>query len=155
MIAEFPVGSYVRYREDGPRGALCGLCGVVVPPSEEGKANGWVRSDIHISFDDYSVDEIELAHFWVMKAYSNQLTLGPFSTWEEASGALRDHILETVEYGENHPLNAKRNRLLSQISDCEPSPRGLRFVSQIGSFVIQPAGINPPKQYDEKGRAYA
>jgi hypothetical protein len=155
MNAEFPIGSFVRYREGGPRSAKIGCVGVVANPSEEGAPRGWVRANIGSIYDDYAPEEIELARFWVLKSYSNNWNLGPYSSWNEAATALCDHIRTEIDYGENHPLNLKRDRFIEEIESSQPNERGYRFTSAIGSFVIKPAGELPPKQYDEKGRAYA
>jgi hypothetical protein len=149
-------GNLVRYSENGQRGAMRGLIGVVVEPSDIGQQQSWVRVGFGAQYDDYSNSELETPLFWAVSTMHPATWKGPFSNWNDGISALVDLISERCVVEEGTPISYKRDQALTTLRYSKANPGGtLVNIIPGGEFRVILAGQNQPSLFDKSGRKYA
>jgi hypothetical protein len=141
MSANIAPGSFVRYRDDGPRVAKRGCVGLAESPSEEGAQHGWQRIGFFGSYEDYAPDELELARFWAVFDGGH---FGPFANWDDAVNCVVVRMRGDWPFELNHPLGRKRNELIAEIEGAGPVHVGVKVQWEMGVCGIKVGGAEAP-----------
>jgi hypothetical protein len=156
MGVSFKPGDLVRYSENGERGAMRGLVGIVVEPSNLGREKGWVRVGFGAQYDDFSNSELETPLFWAVSTMHPVTWEGPFSNWHDAISALVDLIFDRSVVERDTPLAYKRDQAISTLQHSKANLGGtLVHLVPGGEFRVILAGQNQPSLFDKLGRRYA
>lgn len=143
----------MRYKAGGPRRVYWGVVGVVLESSGKAAELGWTRASISVRNDDYAPDELEPCRFWAFAFQGKEQWRGPFNTWLEAQDVLDTLLIETVDFGPDHPLSHERDELRTFFGACEPNIAGAVGYHQTGGeYRIVVDGSDKPILYDERGK---